>query len=64
MQIRKCTQSGKTLNLLGIEQWLPIQQAHALIGVPMEFTDVFYLLILLISFVNSSTVLKFTFNLT
>ena len=64
MQIRKCTQPGKTLNLLGIEQWLPIRQADVLTGVPMVFTDVFLLLILLISYVNSSTVLKFTFNLT
>ena len=38
---RKCTQAGKTLNLLGIESWLSIRQAETLTGVPMVFIDVF-----------------------
>ena len=39
----------KTLNLLGMKPWLSIRQAEALTAVPMVLTDVFYLLILLIS---------------
>ena len=50
--------TGNTLNLLGIEPWLSIRQADALTVVPIVLKDVFYLLILLISYVNSCTVLK------
>ena len=52
------------MNLLGIEYWLSIRKADALTGVAIVVTDVFQYLILLISYVNSSTVLKFTFNFT
>ena len=53
----------KILNFLGIDPCLSIQQADTLTAGPMVLTDVFYMLILLISFVNSSIVLKFMFNL-
>ena len=46
------------MNLLGIEPWLSIRQADALTGVPMVFTVVLYFLFLIISYVNSCTVLK------
>ena len=46
------------MNLLGIEPWLSIRQADTLTGVPIVLTDVFWLLILLISYINSCTVLK------
>ena len=52
MHTRNCTQAGKTINLLVIESWLSTRQAEALTGVPMVLTDVFYLLILIISYVN------------
>ena len=52
------------MNLLVIEPWLSIRQAETLTGVLIVFTDVFWLLILRISYVNSSTVLKYTLNLT
>ena len=48
----------KTLNLLEIEPWLSIRQADTFTGVLIVFTVVFYCLFLLISYVNSSTVLK------
>ena len=48
----------KTLNLLEIEPWLSIRQADAFTGVLIVFIVVFYCLFLLISYVNSSTVLK------
>ena len=50
--------AGNILNLLGIKPWLSIRQADALTVVPIMLTDVFYLLILLFSYVNSCTVLK------
>ena len=43
------------VNLLGIEP-------NTLTGVPMVFTDVYYLLILLTSYIYSSTVLKLSFK--
>ena len=46
------------MNLLEIEPWLSIRQADAFTGVLIVFTVVFYCLFLLISYVNSSTVLK------
>ena len=52
------------MSFLGIESWLSIRQADALTGGPMRLTDDFLFLILLISYVNSSTFLKFMFNLT
>ena len=51
------------MNLLEIQSWLSVRQADALTGGPIVLTDVYELLILLISYVSSSTVLKFTFNL-
>ena len=53
-----------TPNLLGIEPWLSVRQADALTSDQMIFTTVFYFLILLISYVNHSTCLKFILNLT
>ena len=47
-------QAGKNPELT---PWLSIRQADALTGVPMVFTDVYYLLILLTTYINSSTVL-------
>ena len=47
----------KTLNLPVIEPLFSIRQADALTAVPILLTDVFYLLILIISYVNSSTIL-------
>ena len=46
-----------------MEPWLPVRQANALTADQMMLTPVFYFLILLISYVNYSTGLKFTLNL-
>ena len=46
------------MNFLVIESWLSIRQADALTGLLIVFTVVFYCLFLLISYVNSCTVLK------
>ena len=47
-----------------MEPWLSVQQADALTAGQTMLTDVFYYLILLISYVNYFTGLKFTLNLT
>ena len=54
----------KNPELLGIEPWLSVRQADALIDDQTMFTSVFYFLILLISYVNYSTGLKFTLHMT
>ena len=53
----------KTLNFLGIEPWLSVRQADGLTSSQSMVTNVFYSLILFISYVNYSTGLKFTLNL-
>ena len=58
LKFKVCTKAGETLNLPGMKPWLSIRQGDALTGVPIVLTDVFCLLIVLISYVNSCTVLK------